>query len=126
MLTPHIALLAGGFASLAEGFRSDDVLHVADSIDGLTAGEAHPILGYRLLLTKHQRVMSVTAYVPGRQKPAVERDHLRFPDPLSREVLFSSMLPVRLHELEVDVYAESLQLERPEKGQLSISFLKAA
>lgn len=127
MLLPHIASLAGDFVSLAEGFRPADVLHVAASVDGLQAGDAHPILGYRVLLTKHRRVMSVTAYVPGRQTPAIEREHLRFPDPLSREVLFTAMLPVRLSELEVDVYAEALRLERAEAGRMvQMVVLKAA
>jgi len=112
-------MLAGGTTALAEGFRPSDVLHVATSIDDLKAGDTLPVLGYRLLLTKHRRVMSVTAYVPGRQKPAVERDHLLFPDELSREVLFTNMLPVQLRELEVDVYAEALYLER-ETAQVQV------
>src|SRR4028118_870494 len=112
MHTPHISMMAGGTLALAEGFRPSDVLHVATSVDDLRAGDTHPVLGYRLLRTKHRRVMSVTAYVPGRQKPAIEREHLLFPDELSREGLFSPMLPVHLRELEADVYAEALYLER--------------
>ncbi|MBC6988541.1 hypothetical protein [Hymenobacter sp. BT491] len=114
MRTPTISLLAGGTALLAEGFRPHDVLHVATSVDDLQAGDEHQVLGYRLLYTAHRRVMGVTAYVHGRQKPATEREHLLFPDELSREVLFVPMLPVYLRELEVDVYAEALQLERQE------------
>jgi hypothetical protein len=105
---------------LAEGFHRDDVLHVATSVDDLNAGDEHPILGYRFLYTCHRRVMSVTAYVPGRQKPATDREHLRFPDALSKEVLFMPMLPVYLRELEVDVYAESLLLERRECTVISM------
>ena len=88
MLTPTITLLSGGSLLLADGFR--------------------------LLYTAHRRVMGVTAYVPGRQKPATEREHLLRPDALSREVVFAGMLPVYVRELEVDVYAEALLLERQE------------
>lgn len=108
---PDLRILSGGSRSLAQGFDPGDHLHVVREADDLHAGAVLPVLGFRRVLDRHRRTVSMTAYTPGRQIEATQREHLRFPAPLATESIFNRMLPVCIREIEVDVYVEALLLE---------------
>lgn len=119
---PYQLRLDGSLAQvdIRTGFQSGDMLRVVADVEHLKAGALLPVLGYRILRDEAGHVESVTAYVPGRTTATVYREHVRFPEPaaVATEVLLLGMLPPTIYELEVDVYAESLRLDRATEARV--------